>query len=349
MIETLTIDGYRGFRHYEVRGLKRVNLLTGKNNAGKTSVLEAVQLLAESGHVRILHDHAERRGERLRSDPDGDRPNGFVADISHSFNGYDLIDAKTFSIRSSPDGAYVHIRFYRIDGGDKTHPPGTMVLSRALGGTGKVQPDIVLTDGGGLEVRKAGFKSALRSCFLVPGSIGRSDLADRWAEAIETKRDWEPVAAMRVIAPNLKQIFYIGRSSTRVIGEDFLAEFDGLEKRVALGSQGDGMKRLLDLSLGLIRATRGTLLVDEIDTGLHYSILGDMWKMVVETAVKHDVQVFATTHSFDCIRGLAWLCESFPELGNEVSLQKIEPTLEHSVALGAKEILVADRTGIEVR
>lgn len=109
------------------------------------------------------------------------------------------------------------------------------------------------------------------------------------------------------------------------------------------------MRRMLSLALALIQARGGLLLVDEIDTGLHYSIMSDMWRLVVETAQRSDVQVFATTHNSDCVRGLAWLCDNDPSLAKEVSVQKIEPTLEESVAFGAGELIVAVDQEIEVR
>ena len=91
------------------------------------------------------------------------------------------------------------------------------------------------------------------------------------------------------------------------------------------------------------------LLVDEIDTGLHYSVMGDMWRLVVETALRSDVQVFASTHSLDCLKGLAWLCTTFPRLGREVTVQKIDPQLLESVALDADQIVMAVEHGLEMR
>lgn len=91
------------------------------------------------------------------------------------------------------------------------------------------------------------------------------------------------------------------------------------------------------------------MLVDEIDTGLHYSVMSEMWELVVKTAIKSNIQIFATTHSLDCIRGLATLCESHPEFASEIRLHKIEPQLEESVGLSADQILIAEELDIEVR
>ena len=108
------------------------------------------------------------------------------------------------------------------------------------------------------------------------------------------------------------------------------------------------MWRMLGLALSLVNAKGGVLLVDEIDTGLHYSVMGDMWRMVSERAAALNVQVFATTHSRDCYESLAVIvtADSKP-LG--VTIQRIESERGHAVGLSNDEIVAAAARGIEVR
>ena len=117
-------------------------------------------------------------------------------------------------------------------------------------------------------------------------------------------------------------------------------------KRVPIGSMGDGVWRLLGIALSLVRAERGILLIDEIDTGLHYSVLVDMWRLVYETAKRLEVQIFATTHSRDCYEALA----SVAEAGRyDISLQRIERGKPLAIAFSEAEIVQAAERGIEVR
>ncbi len=109
------------------------------------------------------------------------------------------------------------------------------------------------------------------------------------------------------------------------------------------------MRRLLALSLSLSDCTDSMLLVDEIDTGLHWTIMEDLWRLVIGAAQGRNVQVFATTHSYDCVKGLASLLESEPGLAGEVSLQKLERRLEEAVALDGQELASAIDLDIEIR
>jgi len=187
--------------------------------------------------------------------------------------------------------------------------------------------------------------------FISPDSLQPRSMTEMWNKVIAEGRESEVVDAVRIIAPTLTDIVFLSgeipyRYGTRT---GILAAFEGSRRRDPLGSHGDGMRRLLALSLALIQSEGGVLLVDEIDTGLHYSVLGRMWQLVVEAARRTDVQVFATTHSSDCVRGLAWLCENHPALREHVSLQKIHISLEEAVALDADQIVLAVNGGMEVR
>jgi AAA15 family ATPase/GTPase len=117
-------------------------------------------------------------------------------------------------------------------------------------------------------------------------------------------------------------------------------------KRVPIGSMGDGIWRLLGIALALVSARGGVLLVDEIDSGLHYTVLVDMWRLVLETARSLDVQVFATTHSRDCYEALAAVTDASRA---EISLQRIERGRSEAIAFNEAELRQAAERGLEVR
>ena len=162
-------------------------------------------------------------------------------------------------------------------------------------------------------------------------------------------RESEVIDAMQILESDLDSIHFLTGDAYRRTSGGVLLGSRKSRRRVPLGSFGDGMRRLLALSVSLVQTANGFLLIDEIDTGLHFSVMEDMWKLVVSAARQSNVQVFATTHSYDCIQGLAALLESTPGLGSELSVQKIEPSLAEAVSLDADQIRVAVRQDIEVR
>ena len=288
MIRTLRLRSYRGFKAYELRDLASVNLLVGRNNCGKTSILEAVELLASRGDPGVLVESMRRRGESHVPSPDRENPVRIDADGSLAWN-------PSAPRRSSRPG----------------HAP----------------PPIQ---------------------FVAADSARSRQLAGLWDQVVGEGRDSEAVSALRIIQPDLKSIHFLSGDLAARTGGIVLG-FEQGSRRVPIESQGDGMRRLLAVSLSLVRAAGGFLLIDEIDKGLHWTAMEGLWKLVVVAAMESDIQVFATTHSRDCIVGLASVLRDRPDLADAVSVQKIERQLGHAVSFGAKDIVTAADLGIELR
>ena len=89
--------------------------------------------------------------------------------------------------------------------------------------------------------------------------------------------------------------------------------------------------------------------MDEIDTGLHYTVMTNMWRLVFGAAKELDVQVFATTHSSDCIKSLAELCYMETDVAENVALQRIDRGKSKAIPYTADEIEIAAEKQIEVR
>jgi len=377
MFTSLEIENYRGFQRYRIRDLSRVNLLVGKNNSGKTSILEGIHLLASGGDPAVLLNTAWQRGELVFVEADERYRRDAYPVISHFFHGHLFEPGTSFRLRSVDGLGEITVRVLnlaelaeeraqvdrqmtlweekssaaptlgvRLEGA--WHPAAREIPVLAATEEGLVLPEALYRYRRPVRLES---RETARVQFISPDSLQPRTMTEMWNKVITEGRESEVVDAVRIIAPTLTDIVFLSgevpyRYGTRA---GILAAFEGSRRRDPLGSHGDGMRRLLALSLALIQSAGGVLLVDEIDTGLHYSVLGQMWQLVVEAARRTDVQVFATTHSSDCVRGLAWLCANHPQLREDVSLQKIDSDLEESVALDADQIVLAVNGGMEVR
>ena len=64
---------------------------------------------------------------------------------------------------------------------------------------------------------------------------------------------------------------------------------------------GEGIARLTSIVLAIGNSSNGVVLVDEIENGFHHSVLHKVWRVIGEAARRFNTQVFATTHSMECI------------------------------------------------
>ena len=189
--------------------------------------------------------------------------------------------------------------------------------------------------------------------FVATAGLGIDELVARF-EAVAANPEEELIyEALRCIEPQIERLVTVSseirRGSSNGRGA-FHAKLKNVPNRIPLGVMGDGMWRMLALVLALVKARNGILLIDEIDTGLHHTVLQRMWKLIYEAGApgKLNVQVFATTHSGDCVKALSSICEDSPTAHN-VSIQRVERDASNSVVIKEDGIIAVTEHNIEVR
>ena len=369
MLETLAIRGFRGFESYRLGNLARVNLLVGKNNCGKTSVLEAVELLVSEGHPSVLLRSISRRGG------DKGQLRKLSTDVSHMFFGHKCFSGASFTLSSDDTNRTLSVKILSLEEvGDEAEAWFLDSKKRQHRGLGhpyeyvapmfgmSIDPDTsenapgrrivlpIMEDGSFLSERPQSWMRdkppGLPVHFYSLESLNPMSMRGVWDTVLARGMEAEVVDDMRLLEPDLDSMHFltgVGSESGILVG------LRGGGHRLPIDSYGDGMRRLLALRLSFVGSANGFLLIDEIDTGLHWTVMEDMWQLVVELARKSNVQIFATTHSLDCIRGLGALLQSRPDLDDEVSIQKIHGSLEQAACLRGEHIRVAVEQEIEVR
>ena len=369
MLQTLEMRGYRGFESYRLADLARVNLVVGRNNCGKTSALEAIELLVSGGNPAVFSRSLQRRGEAGARYPA--RPRDWPADVSHVFFGHTCTPGASFDLSSDDGSRALKVTILSLDEigeeADDLDPTFTQRLQRSLfdpdeEGTPmygmRIERDAperkivlpVMEDGTVLLERQHRWMRTeslgTPVHFLTLESFDPASLGGMWDTVLADGREAEIINDMRLLEPDLDSIHFLTRTR---LGSGILVGFRNGGRRLPIGTFGDGMRRLLALRLSFVGTANGFLLIDEIDTGLHWTVMEDMWRFVVEVARKSNVQIFATTHSYDCIRGLGALLQSRPDLTDQVSVQKVDTSLKQAVCLRGDQVKVAVEQDIEVR
>lgn len=169
-------------------------------------------------------------------------------------------------------------------------------------------------------------------------------------------RESEVLDIVRVAVPDLVSLHFlsIGRSGSpndraTPPATGVLARLRNEDRRVPLGGLGDGVHQLLALSLSLNDTADGFLLADGLDSSLHWTVMRDLWKAVIDASRRSSVQVLATTQSLDALRGLSALYRKSPEEASEVTVFKMDRRLPMAVRLDADNVDAAIGNDIEIR
>ncbi len=356
MLRTLRIENFRCFQAFELQQLGQLNLLVGTNNSGKTSILEAVQLLNSQSNLESLREVMIGRGEYILND---ESPGGSELDIRHLFYGHEINLSSNFSILSdnynNKEGITVSV--------EHTNPVSLfenlrefVLVIRWLGQENEnVKLPLSSKEGLPLDyvrrVRRDFKNSAAKTQFVTSSSLTTEKMIELFDRVVLTPEEYLVTEALQIIEPSLERIASVGsetyRSTTSRSG--FVVRLSNGDQRIPIGSMGDGIWRMLGLTLAIVNARNGVLLVDEIDTGLHFSAMSNMWRLIWKTAKRLNVQVFATTHNSDCWTSLAAIASTESPSEEGITIQRIEKGKPNSIVFTERQVVIAAERGIEVR
>ncbi len=367
MITELKITGFRGFEDFSLHDLGRINLLVGSNNGGKTSVLEAIQFLVAQGNLRYLSDTMMRRGGYMWPDSQIKELSGPEIDVCRLFYGYNMEPDSQFTISGKRGSFNDTVRAAILESEYDNSPEqiedyelaSPYILKLTWHNSESVEEKLRLSRQGGLSYDRLMSRYPKKlsgqadKAFLIPTDfLSVDEIILLFEDIVLTSEEQLVIDSIKIIEPTVERIASVGRGKRIFVNASetrggIVIKCKGIKQRIPIGSMGDGLWRMLGVTLALVKAEGGILLIDEIDTGLHFTVMENMWKLITQTAKRLDVQVFATTHNSDCWTSLAAiLCD---EDAIDVTIQRIEKDKKQSVAFTYDEIVIAAEREIEVR
>jgi predicted ATPase len=373
-IGTLSIERFRSLRQLKLEGLGRVNLITGRNNTGKSSILEALRILASDASPPVLSSILRYREEDIGEAEEAGRSVDAegLSQLGNLFTGFPQMSDIKEPIVLAANGGKRTMRLTISVGlfSEQREPDGTRrlvpqqpALPLPLAET-ELMPALVIESGSARRImpldylRRFGRARIFRGdlpeeprvpcVFVSPyGGERTANLGPLWDKIALSDREKDVVEALKIIAPDIMAVSMVGGEAQRQT-RMAIVRSSGFKRPVPLRSFGDGLNRLFGIVLSLVNAKGGFLLIDEFENGMHHTVQLDVWRGILRLAKLLNVQVFATSHSWDAIEAFQKAAVEDPEVGVLVRLTRkgdnVIPTLFQE-----KELAVATRDRIEVR
>ncbi len=297
MFNKIEIERFRGIRHASIEGFKQVNLFFGKNNCGKSSLLESLFLASGLSNpslainVNLLRGYGRVRPNDLKLDfynLDTKEPIHFrfeneeTRELSISLfeeSGSDVsfnVDDPNM-LKNVEDEKYGLKSDFKING--KHYVSQIFFAPDSNKATRIVSKEYVET---------------LRCSYLSPKYDFNASIQGL-KNILQNKDEHFIVEGLKIIEPRVKDFVYTDN--------EMLVDI-GLEKRFPVNMMGDGARKIVSLLTAVYDCKNGVLLVDEISNGFHYSVMRNLWEVLINAAVKNNTQLFITTHDTDSIKGL---------------------------------------------
>lgn len=333
MIPALRISGFKLFRELELPQLGNLNLFVGKNNSGKTCLLEAVELYFSSSPADLFRVAARRdfdnayrmriaRYDRFNL---GDlfRP---ILGLFHRDRGSNQMHRGMELFAGNPNSTFQFDYPPLLSETVEMEPVSTQsgeldLQSRRSYLRQVLQEGVILTRGNRRlnsrpldrylnrfpvseeELEAAGWihPDSTRVAFLPARGFTNEEAKRLWDKASLADKDELLLEWLRIIEPEIRDLRYISDSNSN--SDLPYLKISGDRGRVPLTSMGDGLTRLFHIGLAMTDASGGILLIDEFENGLHWEVQKELWAALFKASKDFGIQIFATTHSTDCLRG----------------------------------------------
>ena len=355
-MKSLEVKKYKNFEHLTLNDLANINLIVGKNNVGKSALLEAVSIFASNGDLEQIKAVLASRGEGV----------GFSSSVEKSAEKEMERFLSLYHQWNVPDFLNHPIE---ISANEKLSGRKTKFSMRLAGyiksletdSQGFERPYKLLEDNNEAMFENPDIHIGLllsyderKTFYMFNGERKRNPAeglnAFEYVRTNQIMGDKNPklydkialtpnekyiIKALQIIEPQIENINFLkddkvpGQSDERV---PFVV-FKNDSKRYRLSAMGDGINRILTIILAMLNCENGVLLIDEFENGLHYSVQYQLWKVINDLSTKLNVQVFATTHSMDTLRSLSELINDYPieEMQDKVACYYLQRTQTNEI------------------
>lgn len=298
MFTKIEIKRFRGIRHASIEGFKQINLFFGKNNCGKSSLLESLFLASGLSNpllpirVNVMRGYSKARLNDLKLDfynLDTSRPihirmeNEEKRDLDISLfeqsQNNVSINADDNNILSNVQEGKYGLKFdFKVNG---RHYESQIRFDSA----NSTEATSIVSDR---------YAESLRCTYLSPKYDFNASIQGL-KNILQNKDEHFIVEGLKIIEPRVTDFIFADN--------EMLVDI-GLAKRIPVNMMGDGARKIVSLLTAVYDCKDGALLVDEISNGFHYSVMGSLWKVLINAAVRNNTQLFVTTHDNDSIKGL---------------------------------------------
>ncbi len=302
MIEDIEITNFRCFDRLKVSGCKRINLISGKNNVGKTALLEAIFINSKpiKDTIFLLCDLRRESGKFSEILPEKMWSNFFFRQEVRSSCSIETIfddgSSKIVtlnigheqSISDSLDLAPNPVNLWLNTNIDNIDRYNTIIISRIHHAHYHAQ-DTNKTLSPNINPKY------IQNSSFIPSSLISSNvsLTEEFDKARLSEKEDEVLRAFKIIDSSI-----IAVESFSIPEPTIYLKRHG-EKRLPLSLFGDAMNRIAEIILKVINNQDSILLIDEIENGIHHSNQIALWEFLYRLAEQLNVQIFATTHSLE--------------------------------------------------
>jgi AAA15 family ATPase/GTPase len=269
MISSVEIKNFKIFDYLEIHNFKRVNLIGGKNNIGKTALLEAIELNVSAVDFNALLSNVKRILQRR-----------------HNFIEIDIFRQSSNSLEVASSINNISLEY--------NNRPPEPILTMGIGEEKQGLPISRVVNSRSMSINSYGPNKVN---YISSSYVDSAYLSELYGFLTSLGKDEFIDSSLRLFDERILAVRQVIQGQTPV----FRVKISGLNTPVLLSSLGEGINRFMAMICAIWASQDGYLFIDEIENGIHYTNYEKLWRMIFEVASEANCQLFVTTHSRECI------------------------------------------------
>ncbi|NNB98542.1 AAA family ATPase [Corallococcus exiguus] len=347
MLTSITVENFRGIERLHVEGLGRVNLIIGRNDSGKTALMEALLLARDPRNAIDILTARQRMRVASTNNADLADFDEFWLPIFHRMDalaGFRIHSTSfadrpsTLAVAKEPvDGPMT------IDGVRASVVTPAWTLKATVTGGRHETTSVIDQTATGEKLPTA--QTNIPSRWISPSPVIGSEDIRAFSKLKQQGRDEAVTELLRYVNDQISGVELLAPTGNRVSVYVRLRR-EGL---VPLLMMGEGMKRYFKFAVSFAATDGASIHIDEIENGLHHSVMEPLWAWISRATQAKFAQVFATTHSEECVQAASRVFKAQNDVGLRVIRLDKQEHETRAVVYDRDLVEAAERMGVEIR
>ena len=336
MINEIEIVEYKGFKNLKLNNLSQINIISGENNIGKTALLEALFIyeyldisFLPKGFpflfIAINRDIAVNRLKRYLSNINLKlQTNKYDISFKHKYS-YSLTKEEKIYIKEKYNQDYSEFIVIYINNELEVLPRINLEYTKYYGSIGE---------------------NICRMTYINSSKPTNKNLVELYSHIQSKGIQHKFLKYLKLLDKDIEWI------EPQLLDDEILLRINlnNPERSLVSSELGEGTNRYIEILASLLSNTEGAVFIDEIENGIHYTKLYDVWKAIIEIVQSESIQLFVTTHDRESIEALA---EASRDMNynkiSSIKLEKDENNVVFPIILNNDSFLATVDSGMDIR
>lgn len=297
-INSIEIERFRGIKDFKIEKFSKINILLGKNNIGKTSILEAIFLLTGMSNPTLPNLlNAIRTGGKTS-----------MKELAWLFYNKDINSPIIISDQGSRSFQITPI--LGLENGSGLTPTYSVSglkingLKLSFNHKGQEGEALFYEKDGEIILNRSKYNEKIVACSL-PANALKANLFSNIEAIIRKNKKAHLVDVIK--------LFDNKTLNVEIINDEVYVQLSNINDLIPISFIGDGLQHFIGICSAVLNPENKVVLVDEIDNGLHYTVLKQLWKSLIKLSIENSTQLFITTHNEESLKSLAAVLEEETE------------------------------------